>query len=69
MQGSLFCIVDDMLQPIAHECLAYPWGVALSADGSVVFVAETMRNRVLRYAQGSEGSWRSMVLWQVLGDS
>jgi sugar lactone lactonase YvrE len=66
-KGSLFCIKDDILHPIAHECLAYPWGVALSPDGKVIYLAETMKNRVLRFVQGPEGAWRSMVLYQGSG--
>ncbi|MGE3797941.1 MAG: SMP-30/gluconolactonase/LRE family protein, partial [Thermomicrobiales bacterium] len=40
---------DGTLEQIDTE-LAFPNGVALRADGSAVFLAETGHNRVLRYA-------------------
>ena len=36
--------------------LAFPNGVALSADGSAAYLAETGEHRILRYAIGSDGS-------------
>jgi gluconolactonase len=36
--------------------LAFPNGVALSADGTAVFLAETYRRRILRYAIGPDGT-------------
>ena len=36
--------------------LAFPNGVALSADGSHVFLAETYRNRILRYPINGDGT-------------
>ncbi|MBX3071374.1 MAG: SMP-30/gluconolactonase/LRE family protein [Thermomicrobiales bacterium] len=43
--------------------LAFPNGVALTADGSAVILAETMRNRLLRYAIGSDGSVGERTVW------
>lgn len=36
--------------------LAFPNGVAISADGSTVFLAETGKNHILRYQIGPDGS-------------
>jgi gluconolactonase len=36
--------------------LAFPNGVALSADGSYVFLAETFRNRILKYPINGDGT-------------
>jgi gluconolactonase len=36
--------------------LAFPNGVAITADGSAVILAETSRNRLLRYRIGPDGS-------------
>ena len=46
---------DGRLERIDHG-LAFPNGVAISADGGAVFLAETYRNRVLRYPIGADGS-------------
>lgn len=49
-KGSVYCVSheDQLLKPLALECLAHPSGIAASPDGSVVYVAETMANRILR---------------------
>ena len=46
---------DGRLERIDHG-LAFPNGVAINADGSAVFLAETSRNRILRYPIGEDGS-------------
>ncbi len=43
--------------------LAFPNGVALTADGSAVILAETMRNRLLRYAIHPDGSVGPRTHW------
>jgi sugar lactone lactonase YvrE len=51
-KGSIFAADLDImiLKPIALNCLAYPSGIALTNDGSCIFVAETLKNRILRLA-------------------
>lgn len=58
-KGSLFMISVDgeLLKPILFECLAHPSGVALSPDEGVLYVAETMQNRVLRCVQRPAGAY------------
>jgi gluconolactonase len=46
---------DGMLEQL-DTGLAFPNGVALTADGSAVILAETYRNRLLRYPIRADGS-------------
>jgi gluconolactonase len=46
---------DGQLEQI-DSGLAFPNGVALSADGSYVYLAETFRNRILRYPLNADGT-------------
>jgi gluconolactonase len=46
---------DGRLEQIDHG-LAFPNGVALAADGSAAYLAETYHNRILRYAIGRDGA-------------
>jgi gluconolactonase len=46
---------DGRLQQLDRD-LAFPNGVALTADGSAVILAETYRNRLLRYPIRPDGS-------------
>lgn len=70
-KGSLYRIVntpsDQILLPIAYETLAFPWGVAASPDGRFLYVAETMKNRVLRYFQRPSGAYHGSVFLQLAG--
>jgi len=69
--GSVFCVdgtqKSQLLRPIAFECLAHPSGVAVSPEGSAVFVCETLRNRVLRFVQRPAGVWISSVFCTFAG--
>ena len=51
--GSIFAADLDVmvLKPLVLNCLAYPSGIALSSDANCIFVAETLKNRILRLAQ------------------
>jgi hypothetical protein len=68
-KGSVFCVevADQLLKPLALECLAHPSGVAVSADGRLVFVAETMKNRILRFVKQKSGVFLSSVFHQFSG--
>lgn len=46
---------DGKLEQIDHG-LAFPNGVAISPDGTGVYLAETYRNRILRYPIGADGA-------------
>jgi len=43
--------------------LAFPNGVAIDPSGSYVYLAETQRNRILRYAIKSDGSMGELEHW------
>ncbi|CAE7896422.1 unnamed protein product, partial [Symbiodinium sp. KB8] len=57
----------QILRPIALDCLAHPSSVAPSKDGSVVYVAEMLKNRVLRFIQKPKGVYISSVFIQLSG--
>jgi gluconolactonase len=70
--GSLFMITNsggssNMLQPIALENLASPSGIALSPNEKMIYVAETMTNRILRFFQQPEGVYHGSVFYQCSG--
>ena len=68
-KGSVFCVevADQLLKPLALECLAHPSGVAVSPDGKIVYVAETMANRILRFVKQNNGVFLSSVFYQFSG--
>ncbi len=73
--GSVFAITgsSQVLQPLAFECLAHPCGVALAPPPphdptlAPVYVAEMMRNRVLRFVQSPKGVYHCSVFHQFAG--
>ena len=69
--GSLFCISSahggPLLLPLALQSLAGPAGVAVSADGKQLFVAERFANRVVRFVQKPEGVFHSSLYHQFSG--
>lgn len=71
--GSVFAITDEgdeggtLLQPLAYECLAHPCGLALSPNEDVLYVAETMKNRILRFVQKPMGVYHMSVFHQFSG--
>lgn len=68
-KGSVFCVSheDQLLKPLALHCLAHPSGIVTSQDGSFVFVAETMANRVLRFVKRPNGVFHCSVYHQFSG--
>jgi sugar lactone lactonase YvrE len=67
--GSLFAIAgkpgNQILKPISYANLAYPSGLAY--NNGVIYVAETMTNRVLRFFQEPEGVFHGSVFYQHAG--
>ena len=61
--GSVFAIDlgVSMLKPVIYNKLAYPSGIALSNDESVLYVSETYMNRVLRIVIHSSGVYHTSV--------
>mgnify|MGYP006088900563 CR=1 FL=1 len=67
--GSLF-VIDlsvSMLKPIIFGKLAHPCGLALSLTENVLYVAETLNNRVLRVVCHSSGNYHTSVFHQFSG--
>lgn len=61
--GSIFAIdlTVSMLKPIVYGKLAHPSGLAMSPSENVLYVAETLNNRVLRIVVHSSGVYHSSV--------
>jgi sugar lactone lactonase YvrE len=58
---------DELLRPIAHECLAHPSGLALSPGDTALYVCETLANRLLRFVQKPQGVFHMSVFHQFSG--
>jgi gluconolactonase len=58
---------DGRLEQI-DSGLQFPNGVALNADESAVYLAETYRMRILRYTIGTDGSIGSAEVWGLTGE-
>ena len=67
--GSIFAIDlgVSMLKPIVYGKLAHPSGVALSPNENVLYVAETLNNRILRVVIHSSGVYHTSVFHQFSG--
>lgn len=69
--GSLFTISNSpngqILKPISLGNLAYPSGIEVTPDGKFIYVAEMMKNRVLRFVQKPEGVFHGSVFYQMSG--
>merc|ERR1712178_249636 len=68
-KGSVYVVDGEQqfLRPLVLECLAHPSGLALSPDQQIVYVAETMANRVLRFVQSPPGVFHMSVFYQFSG--
>jgi len=67
--GSIFAIDlgVSMLKPIVYGKLAHPCGVALNLEENVLYVAETLQNRILRVAIRPSGVYQTSVFHQFTG--
>jgi len=67
--GSIFAIDlgVSMLKPIIYGKLAHPCGVALSPSENILYVAETLTNRVLRVVIHSSGVYHTSIFHQFSG--
>jgi len=68
-KGSVFAIQGStqLLIPLTLHSLASPAGIALSPEGTCLYVAETAKNRVLRYARRPSSVWHLSVFHQLSG--
>ncbi len=66
--GSVFTVgTDELLRPIAHECLAHPSGLALAPGDAALYVCETLANRLVRFVQKPQGVYHMSVFHQFSG--
>jgi len=67
--GSIYAIDlgVSMLKPIVYGKLAHPCGLALSPNENILYVAETLMNRVLRVVIHSSGVYHTSVFHQFQG--
>lgn len=67
--GSLFAIDlgVSMLKPIVYSKLAHPCGLALNLAENVLYVAETLQNRILRVVIRPSGVYHTSVFHQFSG--
>jgi len=67
--GSIYAIDlgVSMLKPILYGKLAHPCGLALSPNENILYVAETLMNRVLRVVIHSSGVYHTSVFYQFSG--
>jgi sugar lactone lactonase YvrE len=68
-KGSVFAIhgTTQLLIPLTLQSLAHPAGIALSPEGTCLYVAETCKNRVLRYVRRPTNVWHMSVFHQLSG--
>ena len=68
-KGSLYAADLDLLvlKPIILNCLAHPSGLTFSNDEKVIFLAETLKNRILRIAHKPAGVPHVSVFYQFSG--
>jgi sugar lactone lactonase YvrE len=67
--GSIFAIdlAVSMLKPVVYGKLAHPSGLALNAAENVLYVSETLNNRILRVVLHSSGVYHTSVFHQFSG--
>jgi gluconolactonase len=65
--GGFYRLFPDGRLEQLDSGLAFPNGVALDAGESYVYLAETYRNRILRYPISSDGSIGSRQIWAEVG--
>lgn len=61
--GGFYRLFPDGTLEQLDSGLAFPNGVAITPDGSAVILAETFRNRLLRYELKADGSVGERTIW------
>jgi sugar lactone lactonase YvrE len=68
-RGSLYSLDLGTMETrvLLGNCLAHPSAVTATAEGDVIYVAETMRNRILRLARRQKNAYQTSVFYQFAG--
>jgi sugar lactone lactonase YvrE len=66
--GRVGVVTPDGRVRIVAEDIAFPNGMAVTADGSTLVVADSYRNHLLGFTIGAEGSLSDRRVWADLGD-
>ncbi len=61
--GGFYRLLPDGTLDQIDTGLAFPNGVAVNADGTAVYLAETQRDRILRYAINADGTMGEREHW------
>lgn len=54
-----------MVQPLALNCLAYPSDIAINNNDNVLYVCETLKNRILKFYIGNDNIYTFTVFKQL----
>lgn len=67
--GSVFMIDLDsrVLKPILYECLSYPSDIIYDYLNKVIYVSETLGNRIVRIKANNAGIYHSSIFYQFNG--
>jgi len=66
--GRVGVVTPDGRVRIVAEDIAFPNGMAVTADGSTLVVADSYRNHLLGFTIGADGSLSDRRVWADLGD-
>ena len=68
-KGGVFGIDLELneLRPLMTGCMAYPYGIALGVDEKRIYIAETGKNRIIRFVQSADGVYHSSMFYQFSG--
>lgn len=66
--GFVALVTPDGAARVVAEDLAFPNGMAITADGATLVVADSHRNEVVAFAIGADGSLGGRRTWAALGD-
>ena len=58
---------SKIMRPIIHNCLSFPSDVVYENKKGIIYVAETLANRIIRLTQNPYGVYHSSVFYQFNG--
>lgn len=68
-KGSVFAVDLDVnvLKPILYRCLSLPTGMALNGKENILYVSETLENRIIKIVFSPTGECHSSIFYQFAG--